>query len=71
MLFKNVQDIFYVFNSVVSTHLHVIHHELIAQLGSVLCIRHLFVHQAVKDCEAAVRAERLNLIYFIGKDIRT
>ena len=30
------------------TDLHVIHHQLIAQFASVLGVRHLLVHQAVK-----------------------
>ena len=49
MLFINVDDIIIIIARVACTHLHVIHHELVAQLGPVLSVRHLFVHQAVED----------------------
>ena len=42
------------------TYLHVIHHELVTELGPVLSVGHLLVHQAVEDGEAAVRTEMSN-----------
>ena len=39
-------------------YLHVIHHQFVAELGPVLGIRHLLVHQGVQDRQAAVGAER-------------
>ena len=41
------------------THLHVVHHELVGELGPVLRVRHLLVHEAVDDGDAAERGEGL------------
>ena len=60
MLFTNVDIIIIIIDRVVCTHLHVIHHELVTKLGPVLSVRHLLVHQAVEDGEAAVRTEMSN-----------
>ena len=43
---------------VISTCLHVVHHELVGELAPVLRVHDLLVHEAVDDGDAAVRAER-------------